>query len=115
MENMIKTHALFQLLSDVRFLTNIFIYVKHGRVLRPGIAHETGTPPSCRNSKLTNSTTAVDWLVEKARVATGDARWRFGSAAAMRQTFTRDGAHRYNLLSDTLKLTFGGNLVNSTF
>ena len=52
MENMIKTHALFQLLSDVRFLTNIFIYVKHGRVLRPGIAHETGTPPSCRNSKL---------------------------------------------------------------
>ena len=24
-------------------------------------------------------------------------------------------AHRYNLLSDTLKLTFGGNLVNSTF
>ena len=26
-----------------------------------------------------------------------------------------DGAHRYNLLSDTLKLTFGGNLVNSTF
>ena len=58
MENMIKTHALFQLLSDVRFLTNIFIYVKHGRVLRPGIAHETGTPPSCRNSKLTMTPTS---------------------------------------------------------
>ena len=57
-ENMIKTHALFQLLSDVRFLTNIFIYVKHGRVLRPGIAHETGTPPSCRNSKLTMTPTS---------------------------------------------------------
>ena len=30
-----------------------FIHVKHGRILRPGIAHATGTPPSCRNNKLT--------------------------------------------------------------
>ena len=28
------------------------------------------------------------------------------------RTFKLTVAHRYNLLSDTLKLTFGGNLVN---
>ena len=62
MENMIKTHALFQLLSDVRFLTDIFIYVKHGRVLWPGRvnAPTMGQLSNFRALKIRNSAHRCD-------------------------------------------------------